>query len=338
MGDGEFTIKKVLEPDAVDRRLLESYIYVLAEELGGKLRAERSLARSLRLELRYADEVTAHGQMRPAAPTSDDAILFDSAGMLFDRLFGRRVRVRGVSLSALSVEPEPLQFDLFPGAAGARRDEGAPGAVGARQAQGRHAFRGGAVVRQGARRETRRVIRIHINNGKERRDERARVRLPLHLDDDYGDGHGGQRYAADSRVRGVDVIVVFALAFVVIFAARSGQDAGGDEPHRGEAAEDRVPVEARDAVTEVDGPAVLDDSGREGRRSEDGGAPGGGAVQVLARTREGRDRAEGDGAVSEPLVGRAHVHARSAAGCRGDRRQGCRVSRCCGRAQDEYRV
>ena len=114
-GEGEFTVKKVLEPDAVDRRLLESYVYVLAEELGGRLRAERSLARSLRLELRYADEVTAHGQMRPAAPTSDDSILFDSAGMLFDRLFGRRVRVRGVSLSALSVEPEPLQFDLFPG-------------------------------------------------------------------------------------------------------------------------------------------------------------------------------------------------------------------------------
>ena len=35
--------------------------------------------------------------------------------MLFDRIFGRRVRVRGVSLAALSVEPEPLQLDLFPG-------------------------------------------------------------------------------------------------------------------------------------------------------------------------------------------------------------------------------
>jgi DNA polymerase-4 len=114
VGDGEFVVKKVLESDAVDRRLLESYIYVLAEELGGKLRAERSLARSLRLELRYADEVTAHGQMQTAAPTSDDAVLFDSAGMLFDRIFGRRVRVRAVSLEALSSEPEPLQLDLFP--------------------------------------------------------------------------------------------------------------------------------------------------------------------------------------------------------------------------------
>ncbi len=113
-GDGEFVVKKVLEPDAVDRRLLESYLYVLAEKLGGKLRAERSLAGSLRFGMRYADEVTAHGQMRPAAPTSDDAILFDSAGMLFDRLFGRRVRVRALSLAALSVEPEPLQLDLFP--------------------------------------------------------------------------------------------------------------------------------------------------------------------------------------------------------------------------------
>ena len=128
VGDGEFIVKKILEPDAVDRRLLESYIYVLAEELGGKLRAERSLARSLRLELRYADEVTAHGQMRPAAPTSDDAVLFDSAGMLFDRIFGRRVRLRGVSLAALSVEPEPLQLDLFP-------DPAQRGALKARRVQ-----------------------------------------------------------------------------------------------------------------------------------------------------------------------------------------------------------
>jgi DNA polymerase-4 len=114
-GDGEFLVRKVLEPDAVDRRLLESFVYVLAEELGGKLRTERSLARELRLELRYADEVVSHGQMRPAAPTSDDTVLFDSAGMLFDRIYGRRVRVRAVSLAALSTEPEPLQLDLFPG-------------------------------------------------------------------------------------------------------------------------------------------------------------------------------------------------------------------------------
>jgi len=113
--DGEFAVKRVLEPDAVDRRLLESFVCVLAEELGSRLRTGRLLAGELRLELRYADEVTSHGQMKPPAPTSDDAALFDSAGMLFDRIFGRRVRVRAVSLAALSVEPEPLQIDLFPG-------------------------------------------------------------------------------------------------------------------------------------------------------------------------------------------------------------------------------
>jgi DNA polymerase-4 len=128
--DGGFAAVRVLEPDAVDRRLLESYLYVLAEELGGRLRAERSLASLLRLELRYADEVVSHGQMKPAAPTSDDAMLFDTAGYLFDRIFGRRVRVRSVSLAAPSVEPEPLQLDLFPdpskrGAQKARRVQSA---------------------------------------------------------------------------------------------------------------------------------------------------------------------------------------------------------------------
>lgn len=130
-GDGEgFSVQRVLEPDAVDRRLLESYLYLLAEELGEKLRAERSLAGLLRLELRYADEVVSHGQMKPAAPTSDDALLFDTAGHLFDRIFGRRVRVRSIGLAAPSVEPEPLQIDLFPdpskrGAQKARRVQSA---------------------------------------------------------------------------------------------------------------------------------------------------------------------------------------------------------------------
>lgn len=113
-GEEEHAASRVLEPDAVDLRLIESVLYVLAEEVGAKLRAGRSLAGAVRLELRYADGVVAHGRAKVPCPTSGDASLFETAGMLLDRIFGRRVRVRSVRLAALSVEPEPAQIDLFP--------------------------------------------------------------------------------------------------------------------------------------------------------------------------------------------------------------------------------
>ena len=112
--DGEFRARRVLEPDAVDRRLLGSYLSVLAGEVGAKLRAGRALARSLALEIRYADGAMVRGAARPAASTSDDTVLFDAAEALFERLFARRVRVRSLDLAPAAVEPEPLQIDLFP--------------------------------------------------------------------------------------------------------------------------------------------------------------------------------------------------------------------------------
>jgi DNA polymerase-4 len=109
----EFRVERLLEPDLVDRRLLESFISMMAEGLGEKLRAGRSLAGSLLLELRYADGMTVSGRGRMAVPSSDDGALFDAAGGIFDRLFSRRVRVRSLELAAGSMEPEPLQLGLF---------------------------------------------------------------------------------------------------------------------------------------------------------------------------------------------------------------------------------
>ena len=57
--------EEVLEPDRVSRQRLEASLYRLAEGTGERLRSERLLARSLVLELRYADGAEVTG-MAPA--------------------------------------------------------------------------------------------------------------------------------------------------------------------------------------------------------------------------------------------------------------------------------
>jgi DNA polymerase-4 len=129
--DERFTVEEVLEPDRVRRELLESVLYRLAERLGERLRAERSRAGSVALEIRHADGIRAVGAARPGEPTSDDLLLFEAARGTLARIFTRRVRVRRVVLSARRLEPEPVQLELFGdhGAARAERMERLYGAL-----------------------------------------------------------------------------------------------------------------------------------------------------------------------------------------------------------------
>jgi DNA polymerase-4 len=120
--DGRFTVMEVLQPDRVHRGFLDAVLYRLAERLGERLRAERSLAGSVRLEIRYADGVTNAGTQRCAAATSNDARLYEPARAALGRVFTRRVRVRRLALSGGGIEPEPLQIDLFPGREALDRD------------------------------------------------------------------------------------------------------------------------------------------------------------------------------------------------------------------------
>jgi DNA polymerase-4 len=118
--DERFTVEETLEPDRVDTRILEGALYRLAERLGERLRAERSLAGAFDLELRYADGLAARGSGRPEEPAAADAVIFEAARGVFARLYARRVRVRSLSLAGRRIEPMPLQYDLF---AGEREEE-----------------------------------------------------------------------------------------------------------------------------------------------------------------------------------------------------------------------
>lgn len=111
--DSRFTVGEILQPDCVHRGFLESVLYRLSERLGERLRAERSRAGSVRLEIRYADGAAVAGTGRLPAAASDDSLLFGAASETLGRIFTRRVRVRRLILSAGRFEPAPLQLGLF---------------------------------------------------------------------------------------------------------------------------------------------------------------------------------------------------------------------------------
>jgi DNA polymerase-4 len=140
--DERFTVEEILEPDRVEYRFLEGVLYRLAERLGEKLRAERSLAGVVGLEVRYADGLAAKGTERPgtraagganggsggveardvpaaseatASAVSDDLSIYEAAREIFARVYARRVRVRSLVLSAGRIVPAPLQLELFAG-------------------------------------------------------------------------------------------------------------------------------------------------------------------------------------------------------------------------------
>ncbi len=111
--DERFRAEQLLQPDLTDTGAIMAALYRLSERLGESLRSERSLARSVRVDIRYADSVVASGVRRLEGETSDDLRVFDSARAIFDRLFVRRVRLRWVSIAVPGYGPEPLQIGLF---------------------------------------------------------------------------------------------------------------------------------------------------------------------------------------------------------------------------------
>jgi DNA polymerase-4 len=90
-----------LGEDTNDPDRLRAVLRGLTSEIGRELRARDAGARSLQLELHYADSKRAGCRERLPEPTGLDGALWLAAeGMLARRLRGRRVRVRRLSLSA----------------------------------------------------------------------------------------------------------------------------------------------------------------------------------------------------------------------------------------------
>lgn len=106
---------KILDRDEIDRGRLEAILFRQLEEAGWSLRSRNRTPGHLRLEIRYADGVSAVGQKRlyPCAVETDQG-LFRLALPVFLQLFSRRIAVRRIILEFSDLAMPARQLPLFP--------------------------------------------------------------------------------------------------------------------------------------------------------------------------------------------------------------------------------
>jgi hypothetical protein len=84
--------------------LLDELIEYLSERVGTTLREAPQRARTIGVQIRYADQLSARGTVRLARPSNDERELFAEARELFASLSKRRVPVQMLGLSATNLE------------------------------------------------------------------------------------------------------------------------------------------------------------------------------------------------------------------------------------------
>jgi len=99
---------------------LEAALYVLAENIGAALRAQRLVARRLWLFVDYSDGTRLVGQTPLERATANDVLLFDAARRRAERLWRRRVRIRHLRLTADRLGFPHSQMGLFQDLEGSR--------------------------------------------------------------------------------------------------------------------------------------------------------------------------------------------------------------------------
>jgi len=116
--------EETLAEDSNDDRVVLGVLYLLVERAGRRLRQVQHRAGMVRLELTYADHVSAWRQVRLTDPTDLDGALFAAAKRLLESVWTRRTRVRYLGLSLKELSPEPRQLRLFPEAAAEVKERG----------------------------------------------------------------------------------------------------------------------------------------------------------------------------------------------------------------------
>jgi DNA polymerase-4 len=97
-----------------DRCEIEAMLYYLTERAMKTLRQLRLVVKTLGVKIRYSDGVFDHMSRRLTLPTQSDALAFERARFLLERLHTRRVALHGigVTLSGLAVAGD-VQYELF---------------------------------------------------------------------------------------------------------------------------------------------------------------------------------------------------------------------------------
>ena len=108
------SITKILDRDEIDRERLESVLFRQVEEGGWNLRRHNRCPGSFRLEIRYADGMSADARRRVIPDSVQaDRLLFQSVLPVFYRLLRRRVAVRRLVLEFSDLMMPSVQLPLF---------------------------------------------------------------------------------------------------------------------------------------------------------------------------------------------------------------------------------
>ena len=172
----ELTVDHDFGNDSNDVEAIHAALFALVEKSGHKLRQRRLAAQRLGIVLDYSDgmRVARQGSVAPAA--ANDRRLFETAKLVLDRAWTRRVRIRHLRLCLDRLTFPPAQLDLF-------EDRGQP--ADERLMQSLDAIRGkfgAAAVRYG-----RGVTVEGAENGGE---HRGREPSPPPLPISWGEGRG----------------------------------------------------------------------------------------------------------------------------------------------------
>jgi DNA polymerase-4 len=111
--EGEYGAGETFPEDVIDAGYVDARLYALAVRVGEKLRRAGRGAKKIRLRLVYTDGYPVACEGRLPRITALDGEIHEAALVLLERAFRRRVKVRSLSLAAVSTVPFDEGADLF---------------------------------------------------------------------------------------------------------------------------------------------------------------------------------------------------------------------------------
>ena len=102
-----------LEEDTSDENLVRGILQYLTERVAKKLREQELVCRAISVKIGYSDFKRHARSQSLTHPSNDSADLFRLAGLIFEEIRLRRIRIRHVGIAVTHLEPLNFQRFLF---------------------------------------------------------------------------------------------------------------------------------------------------------------------------------------------------------------------------------
>ena len=99
--------------DSVDRGFLEGTLYYLLERVCQKLRERELVAGRIAVKLRYVDYSSSDDTRTMRFPSDSEGEIYPYVTALFDKIYTRKIGVRHLGISAMSLSPAFRQIRFF---------------------------------------------------------------------------------------------------------------------------------------------------------------------------------------------------------------------------------